>query len=130
MYLLKLIRIGDRKVWRSHYDKNFPEGSLLSEFLENFCNKEDLKKVTQMIEDPFQDGLGGNSIGINKRADGKLEIFYLCPAIDEFELIIDSAVLLQIMKMYCTLRESCPMPAEILIKFDEKLRNPTIETTC
>jgi hypothetical protein len=104
-----------------------PRMKILGDFLREFGDFEGIDSINKLINNFFQTDLTGNSITIDKKNNGKLEISFLYDSEEAPKVEIDPDVLLKAMELYMSARERTPTPEEIIIKFDDTMQNPTVE---
>lgn len=131
MHLLKLKLIHGKgsSYFYTIYYASFPELSLLLDFFRDFAPKGRIDFFKFFLESLLEVNLTGDVTIIDKKPNGKLAISFLYASNnDNSSLEIDSDVLLKVMELYLQAREKTPAPEEIIIKFDEHMQNPTVET--
>lgn len=126
MYILKLEKISEEIcIFVTHYT-NFSKLNLLGEFLEDygFPHKTMREHVNFFFEDSKKNCLIGNKSCIEKKNDIFL-ISYQFSDDDEY-LEMPQESLKKLMPLYWDARAKCPQ--EIIIKLDENMENPIVET--
>ncbi|MBI2775154.1 hypothetical protein HYX58_04075 [Candidatus Dependentiae bacterium] len=100
---------------------------LLGFFLEDFGSEIGIEILRSIVIDKLQDCTSGNKTSLYTLKNGNLCITILFPdKKDPVRLEITPETLLQVTKLY--LEAEKKRPAEIIIKLDHSMENPTIET--
>jgi len=131
MHILKieLKKVGQSNFYcRTSFSSSY-EIDLLGTLLEDFGNKPRMEMLIEMLSDVNRKGLSANTSCIDRQPNGKIWISYLyADEDDDSHLEIAPNVLLKIIENYYVAREKTPTPKEIIIKLDENMENPIVET--
>ena len=131
MHILKisLNKIGETNKYfcAPSYSSSYKIG-LLGDFLGDFGYKGSRERISEIINNPIANGISGNCSDLDKKANGNLEISFSYDSEEAPRLEISPSVLLKILDLYMTAREKIPTPQEIIIKLDENMENPIVET--
>ncbi|OQA36298.1 MAG: hypothetical protein BWY54_00108 [Candidatus Dependentiae bacterium ADurb.Bin331] len=126
MYILKLRKLGKLNLWKTAYDEKFPGGFVLSEFFEDFGDAQGIKLFREMKSDRAQQFMTGNISALDKSDNNKVIITGIYSTDPNYQLILDADVLLKVMELFNEAANTCPK--EIIIKFDNNLQNPVVES--
>jgi hypothetical protein len=126
MHILRLKKLDKINLWKSPYDKEFPESSLLCDFLEDFGDTSGIEWCKEFFSNPHKRSTGGNATALDKLENNKVAISEEVPTTPDYQLILDADVLLKVMKLFNVAANTCPK--EIIITFDENLQNPVVES--